>query len=125
MLIGKKLKAKRTEKNFSADYIAEKVGIDISTYRKYERDDVSPNLEKLKKIADALETPFLSLIESPEQDIDIIDNKARLYNYTLKLSQKAIEQYEEQIKDLKEDKEYLRKEIITLKMEIKSLEKIR
>jgi transcriptional regulator with XRE-family HTH domain len=61
MEIGNRLKAKRTEKKLSAEYVAGEIGVDISTYRKYERDEVSPNLEKLEKIANALEVSIFSL----------------------------------------------------------------
>lgn len=121
MLIGKKIKSKRTEKNLSADYIAEQVGIDISTYRKYERDDVSPSLEKLKKIADVLETPVISLIESSDPDIGTRDNLISLYRYNVQLSRKTIEQYERHITDLKSDKEYLKSEITALKIKLQNL----
>lgn len=121
MLIGKKIRSKRTEKNLSADYMAEQVGIDISTYRKYERDDVSPSLEKLKRIADVLGTPVVSLIESPDLDPSVRDNILLLYNSNLQLSQKAMEQYERQITDLKADKEYLKSEITALKIKLQNV----
>lgn len=123
MLIGNKLKSKRTEKNLSAEYIADKVGIDISTYRKYERDDVSPSLEKLEKIANALDTPIFSLFYSSTGNANenLTGNTLNLQTYTLQLSKKTIEKCEEQIKELKSDKEYLKEEITTLKEEIKNL----
>ena len=123
MVIGNKLKAKRTEKKLSAEYIADKIGVDISTYRKYERDEVSPSIEKLEKIANALEIPLFSLF--PDTFVENNDYQnggvAILYNHTLQLSEKAIEKCEEQIKELKQDKEYLKEEIKTLKEEIKIL----
>ncbi len=102
--------------------MAEQVGIDISTYRKYERDDVSPSLEKLKRIADVLGIPVISLIESPDLDSSVRDNILLLYNYNLQLSQKAIEQYERQITDLKADKEYLKSEITALKIKLQNVD---
>lgn len=85
MLIGNKLRSKRTEKNLSAEYIAEKVGIDISTYRKYERDDVSPSLEKLERIANALEISIHSLFQYCEAENETANN---LYTHSLFLCKK-------------------------------------
>lgn len=93
MVIGNKLKSKGTEKNMSAETIADKIGVDVSTYRKYERDEVSPSLEKLEKIANALETPIFSLF--PDSIVQNNEGQnggiALAYQSTIQLSEKAIE----------------------------------
>jgi transcriptional regulator with XRE-family HTH domain len=125
MEIGHKLRAKRTEKKLSAEYVADAIGVDISTYRKYERDEVSISLEKLEKIALALKVPVSGLL--PDSVIQNNDNQsggiALAYQSTIQLSEKAVEKCEDQIKELKQDKAYLMEEVRNLKEEIKGLKK--
>lgn len=45
----------RKEKGFTAQYMADKLCINIRSYRAYESADRSPNLELLVKIADILD----------------------------------------------------------------------
>ncbi|MDR2204850.1 MAG: helix-turn-helix transcriptional regulator [Flavobacteriaceae bacterium] len=117
MEIGSKLKAKRIEKNLSAETMAEKIGVDVSTYRKYERNEASLSLEKLEKIATALNVPIFSLL--PDSIVQNNDNQnggiALAYHSTIQLSEKAMERCEDQIKELKSDKEYLMEEIKRLR----------
>lgn len=116
MKIGNKLKAKRTEKRLSAEYVAGEIGVDISTYRKYERDEVSPNLEKLEKIANALDVSIFSLFPD---NTTLNNNQSGGYpNNALiinQLSEKLIEKYENEIAELKSDKQYLCEQVKTLK----------
>ena len=51
MKIGSKIKGLRIEKDFSTDFMAEKLGVSEQTYRKYESDKNSPDLNLLEKIA--------------------------------------------------------------------------
>jgi transcriptional regulator with XRE-family HTH domain len=119
MEIGNRLKARRTEKKLSAEYVASKIGVDISTYRKYERDEVSPSLEKLEKIANALEVSIFSLfpdnITVSNNQTGGHSNNALIIN---QLSEKLIEKYENEITELKADKDYLKAEIKALKEEL-------
>jgi len=50
-----RLNQTRKEKGYTAQQMADKLTISLSTYRKYESGHRSPNLEMLSKIADILE----------------------------------------------------------------------
>ena len=49
------IKKLREKKGFSQKFVAEKLGINQSTYGKLERDESSITLDRLYKIADVLE----------------------------------------------------------------------
>jgi len=124
MEIGNKLKSRRIERKLSAEYVADKIGIDISTYRKYERNEVSPSLEKLEKIATALEVPIFSLF--PDSFTQNNENQQGgtaflAYQSTIQLSEKAMEHCEARIQELKEREQEYKEEIKYLKIEIKKL----
>jgi len=50
-----RLNQTRKEKGYTAQQMADKLTVSLSTYRKYESGHRSPNLEMLAKIADILE----------------------------------------------------------------------
>lgn len=50
-----RLNQTRKEKGYTAQQMADKLTISLSTYRKYESGHRSPNLEMLSNIADILE----------------------------------------------------------------------
>ena len=62
MKVGSRIKSLRIEKNFSTDFMAEKLGISEQTYRKYESDKNSPDLNLLEKIAVTLGKNFIDLL---------------------------------------------------------------
>ncbi len=74
--------------------MASEIGVDISTYRKYERDEVSPSLEKLEKIANALEVSIISLFpETVVQNNDKQSSGVALEHHSsIQLSEIAIEE---------------------------------
>ncbi len=106
MKVGNKIKGLRIEKNFSTDFMAEKLGISEQTYRKYESDKNSPDLNLLEKIANTLEKNFIDLLpenilfnnNDQKGGLAVAQNLGTINN----LSEKLIEQYEERIKELKE-----------------------
>jgi transcriptional regulator with XRE-family HTH domain len=51
MKVGSRIKGLRIEKDFSTDFMAEQLEISEQTYRKYESDKNSPDLNLLEKIA--------------------------------------------------------------------------
>lgn len=42
----------RALKNYSQEYVAERIGVDLSTYSRYERGETSPRLEQAVNLAD-------------------------------------------------------------------------
>jgi transcriptional regulator with XRE-family HTH domain len=62
MKVGNKIKGLRIEKGFTTDYMAEKLSISEQTYRKYESDKNSPDINTLEKIASALDKNLIDLL---------------------------------------------------------------
>lgn len=109
MKIGQKLKGMRIEKGFSTIVVAEKLNISESTYRRYESDKGFPDVFTLDKIAKLYDKNFTDLLP---KGISIINNHEYLNNagYVANqyLSEKLVKQYEEKIKELKEQVEFWR-----------------
>jgi transcriptional regulator with XRE-family HTH domain len=105
MKIGNKIRSLRVERNFSSAQIADMLNISESTYRKYETDKNSPNLELLNKIAKIYNKEIIDLLpesciyqENKDNAIGVGINEG-IINH---LSDKIIELYEKQISELKE-----------------------
>lgn len=60
--IGKNIKKYRIQKKFSREELAENLGISIHTLAKYEQGQRTPNIDTLKKIADALDIAMVEFI---------------------------------------------------------------
>ncbi|EAF7287800.1 XRE family transcriptional regulator, partial [Listeria monocytogenes] len=63
MKIGKNIKRFRTRKNWSLQMLSEESGIPASTLSDLETDKYLPNVEKAKKLADALGVTTDDLLE--------------------------------------------------------------
>jgi transcriptional regulator with XRE-family HTH domain len=106
MKLGSKIKSLRIEKNFSTDFMAEKLGISEQTYRKYESDKNSPDLNLLENIANVLGKNFIDLLpenilfnnNDPKGGLAVAQNLDTIN----KLSAKLIEQYEERTQEFKQ-----------------------
>jgi transcriptional regulator with XRE-family HTH domain len=59
---GKSLKELRTQKGFSQDVFATKIGVHVTNLSKYERDLSMPSLEIAEKMANALEISMDNLV---------------------------------------------------------------
>jgi transcriptional regulator with XRE-family HTH domain len=102
MEIGNKLKSLRIEKGFETIMMADRLGISDTTYRRYERNESTPDLNMLEKIAKALDKNIFDLL--PEtinySNVKQKGGVAFAYNSTInQLSEKLIEQYELRIKE--------------------------
>ena len=112
MKVGSRIKGLRIEKGFSTDLMAEKLGISEQTYRKYESDKNSLDLNQLEKIALTLGKNFIDLL--PENILFTNNDQkggiALAYQSNIhQQSEKLIKQFEKRIiekdeiiKDLKE-----------------------
>ena len=105
MKVGSRIKGLRIERGFSTDLMAEKLGMSEQTYRKYESDKNSPDLNTLEIIANTLGKNFIDLL--PDSILFTNNDQkggiALAYQSTIhQQSEKLIEQYEERIKELKE-----------------------
>ena len=64
---GKKLSECRKDKSFSQAQLAKKIGSYHSIIGKYERDEVKPTIDVVKKLADALSTTVGYLLGETEE----------------------------------------------------------
>jgi len=67
--IGITIRKLREKKGFSQEFVAEKLGINQSTYGKLERDMSNMTLAKLYKIADVLEEDITNLLDIGKKNI--------------------------------------------------------
>lgn len=101
MKIGNKLKSLRVNKGYSSELVAEKLGVSLITYRRYERNESVPDLNMLEKIASTYEIPIAELFANENIVINNgqnggTSNNAIIMNY---LSDKLIEQYEIRLRE--------------------------
>ena len=107
----------RREKDFSQEYMAEMLGLSQSQYSRIENNECSIDLEKTKKISELLDINPLDIIDFSDRqaffhcnqsgNIETINNTSEFDNER--------NSYLSQIKELKEDKEFLKQEIVSLK----------
>ncbi len=116
MLIGKKLKSARFEKNYTQEYMASVLNISQKTYSNFENDITQPNINQLQQIANELDKSVFDLL--PDDKINFVNNgnddSQQAFILTNNLPKKLIEQYEERIKDLQEQVKHL-KELLSSK----------
>lgn len=65
--IGTKIKKIREFKNFTQEYMAEKLGISQSQYAKLEKEDSDLTISRIQKIADILDVKFEDLLKFNEK----------------------------------------------------------
>lgn len=110
--IAAKIKKVREIKGFSQDYLAEKLGISQSAYSRIEKNEINITLEKLDKIAGILEIPTLDLINFNEHNIfnncNLSGNFGNNSTYNA-ISDETRKLYEERIKQLEKENDFLRK----------------
>ena len=116
----KKIAEIRSKKGFSYENMAHDLDLSTSAYRKIETGETKLTVERLVDISKILETPLNELLETESQKNFNQENKDnasgfqgfnddnRVYHENSELSQKLITIYEQQIKDLKEEVEYLK-----------------
>lgn len=101
MDLGKRLKAKRKEKNISAEYLAKELGISVSTVYRYEDSSILKiPVSTFEKMCDILgTTPAQMMGNVPEKTVDIksgndlpvnFDNPKDAMEFLLKLPTVAL-----------------------------------
>lgn len=105
MEIGRKLKSLRIEKGFEPIDMALKLNISETTWRRYESNKATPDVNMLEKIAKTLDKNFLDLLpaeclvqNNTDQKGGVVVNLGTINN----LSEKLIEQYEIRLKNTEE-----------------------
>lgn len=80
-MIGEKIKAIRMEKGITAKDLAEKADVTPGYISQIERDLISPSLSTLMRIANAIDTPLVSLFaQDAEEKVTVIskDNRTKI-----------------------------------------------
>jgi transcriptional regulator with XRE-family HTH domain len=111
-LIGSKIRKIRELKGYSQDYMSSKLAITQNAYSKIENGHIKIDNDKLKSIAEALEVS--------EEDILNFDSSMVFYNCTQSGQintqynnpiQKIEELYDAIVKQLREENEFLRRQL--------------
>lgn len=106
-IVGSKLRHAREFKNYSQEYMAERLGVTQSTYSRWEKGEVLPKLDVLEKAAEVLELPVQSLFNG-EPFILTQHNNSNGSGYIvnqsnhvpLEVVEKLMEQHREQLRQL-------------------------
>ncbi|NMR33831.1 helix-turn-helix transcriptional regulator [Chryseobacterium aquaticum] len=108
MTLGDKLKKARIGKNLTQEYLAEVLNVSQKTYSNFENDKSKPAFAQVEDIAKALDVSVLDFLSGDGMSFNY-DNTHGGNNgfiYQNQLPEKLIEQYEERIKELKEQVGY-------------------
>ena len=102
------LRELREQKNYTQEYLAEKLGISQNTYSRLETGQTKVSIEKLKEIAQVLEVPLWELLE--EKATFYFHNNQEIKGYIQNLYEYQKDLQDQVITTLKEEIAYLRSE---------------
>ncbi|MEW6202587.1 MAG: helix-turn-helix transcriptional regulator [bacterium] len=77
-IVGKNIRKRRLELNFSQKQVADSVGIDYSYFGRMERGEQPISLKRLFQIAGVLKTPVETLVKIPENTVETSKNISEL-----------------------------------------------
>lgn len=104
LLIAEKIRRLRTEKSFSQDYMAEKLGITQQAYSKIENHLSDASITRLIQISEILEVPLYNLLGIKTKDGDEIEelsiDERKLYHEMITNLQQIIQKQEETIRSI-------------------------
>ena len=85
--IGKNIKKIRMEKNYTQEYLAEKLGVSATAYRKMEQGETQITISKLEQIATILEKEITHFLNNDQHNYNLNNNKLEhsiviQHNYT-------------------------------------------
>ena len=106
MTLGEKLKKARISKNFTQEYLADLLQVSQKTYSNFENDKSKPDFQQVESIAQALQTSVLDFLCGDNITINNTHGDNSGFIYQNQLPEKLVEQYEERIKELKEQVEF-------------------
>ncbi|MEY5049757.1 MAG: hypothetical protein RLZZ175_3116 [Bacteroidota bacterium] len=106
--IGFKIKKLRELKNYTQEYMAEKLNISQSTYARFEKDDSDVTISKLQQIAEVLEVTLNDILDFNSQYIFNNYSKTKNGFNINHSSELEKELFEKHINHLTKENEYLR-----------------
>jgi len=111
MDIGLKIKKYRENKNYTQEYMSEKLNISQNTYSKIETGGIKLTVDRLKQISDILEIPIEEILNSETQVFNFHNsNIDKFYGFIETLHEENKELTQTTIKVLNEQLLYLQKE---------------
>ncbi len=114
--IGTKIKKVRELRNYTQDYMAERLNVSQSTYARFEKDDSDLTISKIEKIAEILEVKIEDLINFSDKFIfnNYTSNMANQGYIVNQFSQNEKNLYEDKIRLLEDKVVYLQQTIIVM-----------
>ncbi len=98
-----KIKQIRELKNFTQEYVAQKLGLSTRAYSKIETGETQLTINRLNEISEVLEIQPLEILGFDDKKIFNINNSTGNNGYNnIMYPDKLIQQYEETIQSLKE-----------------------
>ena len=116
-MTGQKLRVYREFRNYSQEYIAEKLGITQNAYSRIETNQTRITAERLRQIADILSIPLTCLLSDSEPELnfgngnsdkhmlELIEHTNRLYDQIIKTKDEKIIALEDEINNLRKDRD--------------------
>ncbi len=117
MKIGQKIKVLREMKNFTQEYMADRLGVAQSAYSKLEKEDTDISLSKLEKISEIFNISVEDLLKINENVVFNNFNSTNIQQASCFITTNEKELYDKNIATLE-------KHIVTLEKEIEHLKLI-
>lgn len=119
MEIGYKIKKYREQKNYTQQYMSDRLNISQNTYSKIETGGIKLTVDRLNQIAEILDVPIEQILINDNQIFNFHNsNVEKFYGYIETLHEDNKELIQTTINLLNEQLEYLRKENEKLVSEI-------
>ncbi len=115
--IGPKIKQIRELRNYTQEYVAEKLGMSSAGYSRIERNQVDVNYEKLNKLASIFEVDVSELIKFDDKAIFNFQSQTITNGVYYQMQGNEKQLYEALIEQLKSENMYLKAEIERLRKE--------
>lgn len=110
-MIGNKIKKFREQKNYTQQYMSDRLNISQNTYSKIETGGIKLTVERLNQIAEVLEVPIEQILSSDNQVFNFHNsNIEKFYGYIETLHEDNKELTQKTIEILSSQLEYLKKE---------------
>lgn len=109
MNFGESIKKIRKEKGLTQKQLGEKLGISQAAIGQFESNKANPQMETIRKIADALEVELWEIVELDQMDLET--RIQQIKKMVAQLTPEALEKFEELfIEDLNRNQESVKKE---------------
>ena len=116
-MTGQKLRVYREFRNYSQEYIAEKLGITQNAYSRIETNQTRITADRLRQIADILSIPLTCLLSDTEPELnftngsndkhmhELMEHTRHLYDQIIKTKDEKIVALEDEICNLRKDRD--------------------